>query len=141
MILSGMNLKNRIPAKVIEVKKGKLNAHVNLAWGAVPLSVIITSGSVVEMGLEEGDEIEALFKASDVILAKNFQGTISARNIFSGAVLKITEGFPLAMVYVDVNRVTVTAEITLSSLKDLKIKPGDQVEVIIKSTELVLARI
>lgn len=136
-----MNLKNRIPAKISGVKKGKLNAHVNLMWESTPLSVIVTSGSVDEMEIKEGDKIEVLFKASDVILAKNVQGTFSARNIFNGTVQKITEGFPLAMVFINVNGLIVAAEITLNSLKDMNLIVGEKVEVIIKSTELVLAKI
>ncbi len=136
-----MNLKNRIPAKVSAVKKGKLNAHVDLMWESTPLSVIVTSGSADDMNIKKGEHIEVRFKASDVILAKNIGGFISARNIFKGTVRKITKGFPLAMVSININGTVIAAEITLNSLKDMNLATGDQVEAIIKSTELVLAKI
>ena len=84
-----MNLKNRLPSTIKEIKKGKLNAQINLDWQSVSLSVIITTTSVEEMGLSEGDSVDVLFKASDVILGKNLSGRISARNVFYGEIVKI----------------------------------------------------
>lgn len=135
-----MNLKNRLPATITGVKKGKLNAHVNLEWESSPLSVVITSASAEEMGLCEGDEIEVLFKASDVIIARNLSGQISARNILPGTITEIVEGFPLAMVTINAKGYTVSAELTASSVKDMGLNLGDDVEAVIKSSELILAK-
>ncbi len=136
----GMYLRNRLPATIKGVRRGKLNAHVNLEWNSLPLSVIVTSASADEMGLAEGDEVDVLFKASDVILAKNVSGEISARNVLPGRIDGIVRGFPLAMVSVNVMGRTVDAEITLSSLEGMGLAEGDEIEAVIKSTELILAR-
>ncbi|MDT8317369.1 MAG: TOBE domain-containing protein [bacterium] len=135
-----MNLKNRLPSIVTAVRKGALNAHIGLKWREISLSVIITSASADEMELREGDNVDVLFKASDVIIAKGLSGKISARNILPGKVKEITEGFPLAMVRLDCKGDKVTAELTLSSLKDMGFKPGDKVDAVIKSSELILAK-
>ena len=135
-----MNLKNRLPAVVTGIKKGKLNAHINLEWDGMPLSVIITSTSAEEMELIEGVEVDALFKASDVILAKDLSGQLSARNIFDGKITEIVKGFPLAMVTVQADGCLVSAEITVSSLDNMGMEVGDNVQVVIKSSELILAK-
>lgn len=135
-----MNLKNRLPAVITGIKKGKLNAHVNLDWEGVILSVIITSTSCDEMELREGDRVDALFKASDVILAKDLSGQLSARNIFSGKVTEIIRSFPLAMVTIESAGFLVSAEITISSLEAMDIQVGDMIQVVIKSSELILAK-
>ncbi len=135
-----MNLKNRLPAKITGVKKGKLNAHVSMLWESTSLSVIITTASAEEMNLAEGDEVEALFKASDVILAKGLSGMLSARNILRGEIIEIKEGFPLAMVTLDAAGHKIAAELTLSSAKEMELKLGEQVEVVIKSSELILSK-
>lgn len=136
-----MNLKNKLPATIREVKKGKLNAHVSLDWKGVPLSGIITSASADEMELTPGDLVEALFKASDVILARNLSGQLSARNIFRGKIIEIKKSFPLAMVDMDAFGCRVSAEITLSSLEAMELNEGEEVEVVIKSSELILAKL
>lgn len=135
-----MNLKNKLPTTIKEVKKGKLNAHVSLDWKGVPLSVIITSASADEMELAAGDPVEALFKASDVILVRNLSGQLSARNVFRGEITEIKKSFPLAMVDMDASGCMVSAEITLSSLEAMALKVGEEVDVVIKSSELILAK-
>ena len=135
-----MNLKNRLPVKITGIKKGKLNAHIALDWRLIPMSVIITSNSVDEMRLEEGDLIEVLFKASDVIIAQGLSGKLSARNILPGIITGITKGFPLAMITLDCKGDKVAAELTLSSLEDMDLKAGDRVDAVIKSSELILAK-
>lgn len=135
-----MNLKNRLPATITGIKKGKLNAHVNLEWEGIPLSIIITSTSCDEMKLEEGDEIEALFKASNVIIAKGLSGKLSARNILPGRIIEIKEGFPLALVTLDASGHRIAAELTVSSVKDMALEVGEEVEAVIKSSELILAK-
>ena len=135
-----MNLKNRLPSIVTGVKKGKLNTHVSMEWESTPLSVIITTASAEEMNLAEGDEVEALFKASDVILARELSGRLSARNILPGKITEIKVGFPLAMVTLDATGHAIAAELTLSSAKEMELNVGDEVEAVIKSSELILSK-
>lgn len=135
-----MNLKNRLTATVRGIKKGKLNAHISLEWEGIPLSVVITSTSTDEMRLAVEEKVEILFKASDVIIAKGLSGKLSARNIFPGRIREIKTGFPLAMVILDSHGCTLSAELTASSVDDMELYPGDEVEVVIKSSELILAK-
>ena len=135
-----MNLKNRLPSIVTSVRKGRLNTHIGLQWGEIPLSGIVTTASAEEMGLDVGDAVEALFKASDVILARGLSGELSARNLFPGRITALSESFPLAMVHLDSAGCAVRAEITQASLEGMGLKVGDEVQVVIKSTELILAK-
>jgi len=135
-----VNLNNRLSSTIREIKKGKLNAQINLDWQDVPLSVIITTTSADEMGLVPGDAVDVLFKASDVILGKDLSGNLSARNIFDGYIVKIIKSFPLAMVNVESSNCQIRAEITLSSLDNMELKAGDEIQVVIKSSELILAK-
>lgn len=43
-------------------------------------------------------------------------------------------------VIVEVDPATITAAITRSSIEDLKLQPGDSVRVIIKATEVMIAK-
>jgi molybdopterin-binding protein len=64
-----LSARNRIPGKVVEVKKGATTAHVRLeiAPGQV-ITSSITNEAVDELGLRAGGEAIAVIKASDVMI-------------------------------------------------------------------------
>jgi molybdopterin-binding protein len=65
---------------------------------------------------------------------------ISARNQLKGTVTEVKLGAIMAEVTVDVSGQEVVSAITRSSVERLGIKEGDQVTVIIKSTEVMLGK-
>jgi molybdate transport system regulatory protein len=66
---------------------------------------------------------------------------LSARNRFKGKVVAVEKGVITAKVKVEVKMpVTVTAVITKDAVEDLDIKVGDEVEAIVKSTEVMIAK-
>ena len=64
---------------------------------------------------------------------------MSARNQLKGTVQSVKSGSVMAEVIVKVNPGEVTAAITDSSRDRLNIKEGDEVSVIIKATEVMIA--
>ncbi|HEY2313519.1 MAG TPA: TOBE domain-containing protein [Streptosporangiaceae bacterium] len=65
---------------------------------------------------------------------------LSARNQLKGTVTGIKSGAIMAEITVDVKPGSVTAAITDSSRERLDIKEGDEVLVVIKATEVMIAR-
>ena len=66
---------------------------------------------------------------------------LSARNQFKGKVISVEKGVITAKVKVEVNMpVTVTAVITKEAVEDLGLKVGDEVQAIVKSTEIMIAK-
>jgi len=66
---------------------------------------------------------------------------LSARNRFKGKVIAVEKGVITAKVKVEVKMpVVVTAVITKDAVEDLDIKVGDEVEAIVKSTEVMIAK-
>ena len=66
---------------------------------------------------------------------------LSARNRFKGKVIAVEKGVITAKVKVEIKMpVTVTAVITKEAVEDLDIKVGDEVEAIVKSTEIMIAK-
>ncbi len=66
---------------------------------------------------------------------------ISARNQIKGVVTEIKPGVVTARVILDIgggNRLS--SVITIESVEDLKLKPGDTVYAIIKSTEVMIGK-
>jgi molybdopterin-binding protein len=64
---------------------------------------------------------------------------LSARNQLKGTVRSVKSGSVMAEVTVRIEPAEVTATITDSSRERLKISEGDEVTVVIKSTEVMIA--
>lgn len=65
---------------------------------------------------------------------------LSARNVIKGKVVEIKRGAVAAQVRVDIGGGNVlTSMITVDAVDDLGLQQGDEVSVVIKSTELMLA--
>jgi molybdopterin-binding protein len=65
---------------------------------------------------------------------------ISARNQIKGRVKSVRTGAIMAEVEVEAQASQITAAITKSSVERLGLKPGDEVVVIIKSTEVIIGK-
>jgi molybdopterin-binding protein len=66
---------------------------------------------------------------------------ISARNRLKGKVVAVEKGIITAKVKVEIKvPAVVTSVITKESVEDLDVKVGDEVEVIVKSTAVMIAK-
>lgn len=64
-----LSARNQIPATVTAINTGEAIANVELDASGVRLVASITVEAVRQLGLEEGSEVIAIVKASDVIVA------------------------------------------------------------------------
>ncbi len=66
-----LSARNRFKAKIIEVQKGTVTSQVRMRMlSANTITSIISNQAVEELGMKEGDEVEAVIKSTDVIIAK-----------------------------------------------------------------------
>lgn len=66
-----LSARNQIKGRIAEVKKGQTTAHVRIEIGSgVVITSSITNEAVDELGLKAGDQVIAVIKASDVMVAK-----------------------------------------------------------------------
>ncbi len=66
---------------------------------------------------------------------------LSARNHFIGKVVSVEKGVITAKVKVEVTMpVIVTAVVTTEAVEDLEIQVGDEVQAIMKSIEVIIAK-
>ena len=63
-----LSTRNRLPGTVTEVVKGEAAARVSLQVGDNHMVALITRESADELGLEPGQEVMALVKATDVMV-------------------------------------------------------------------------
>ena len=64
-----ISARNQLPAKVVAISAGEAIANVELDAKGMRLVASITVEAVRELGLQEGSDVTAVVKASDVILA------------------------------------------------------------------------
>ena len=104
------------------------------------MTAVVSSDSVDALGLEIGSSAYALVKASSVMIANNDPSLkISAKNRISGRITRITESAVIGEVVLDIGAgETITATITDSSVRNLKLREGDEVCAIIKSTSVII---
>jgi molybdate transport system regulatory protein len=66
-----LSARNRIRAKITEVRKGSVISEVRMvSEGPHSLTSIISNEAVEELGLREGDQVEAIIKSTEVMIAK-----------------------------------------------------------------------
>ena len=66
-----LSARNQIKGKIVEVHKGQTTAHIRIDIGnGVIITSSITNEAVDDLGLKNGDQVLAVIKASDVMVAK-----------------------------------------------------------------------
>jgi molybdopterin-binding protein len=63
-----LSTRNRLPGTITEVVKGEAAAKVTLQVGDNHVVALITRESADELGLEVGQQVSALVKATDVMI-------------------------------------------------------------------------
>jgi len=70
-----LSARNRFAGKVVGVQRGPITSAVKIRLGSpVTVTSIVTNEAVEELAIEEGDEVEAIVKSTDVFIAKKGGG-------------------------------------------------------------------
>ena len=66
-----ISARNQLSGKVVDVRKGQTTAHVTVDIGnGVIVMSSITNEAVDDLAIGKGDDVVAIIKASDVMVAK-----------------------------------------------------------------------
>jgi len=137
-----ISARNQLMGKVGEIKQAKVNAevHIVLKSGVILVSTI-TNSAVEELGLEIGDEVVGIIKASSVLISNELSIATSARNKLVGMVTDIKLGEVNAQVSVDIGQNdVVVSTITAESVRALGLGIGSRVCAIIKSSSILIGK-
>ena len=64
-----LSTRNRLPGEITQVLKGEAAATVSIRVGDDQMVALITRESADELGLESGQEVMVLVKATDVMIS------------------------------------------------------------------------
>ncbi len=101
-------------------------------------TIIIETPGSAEF-LTNGNEINILFKETEVSLAKEFSGKISLQNKLECIVEKINKGKLLSDIQLDYKGNRIISIITSAAVEQLDLKNGDKVLALIKTNEIIIA--
>jgi molybdopterin-binding protein len=65
-----LSARNQIFGRVVEVRRGDVNAEVGIDIGGQVVTAVITNASADRLDLKAGDVAAAVFKASEVMVLK-----------------------------------------------------------------------
>ena len=135
-----ISARNQIKGRVTNIQSGKAMTFVTVQANGMQIASAITSDGAHELNLKQDDQVTAIVKATEVILAKGAIGQMSARNRLSGQISSVQQGEAMGLVNVTVGQEHLGAAITTQAIKEMGLKQGDQVTAIIKATEVMLAK-
>lgn len=132
--------RNQFRGVVSAITPGAVNTEIHIRISdSIGLDVIITEESCKVLGLKPGSVVVALVKSSSVILSKDVNIAVSARNKLTGKVLRITPGAVNSDVVVDLgDSKSISAIITNGSVNELGIAEGDEVCAFFKASSVIL---
>jgi molybdate transport system regulatory protein len=90
--------------------------------------------------LKRGNTIYAVFKETEVSIAKEFSGRISLRNKLPCVIREIIRGQLMTLVSMTFQDTIIQSAITTRSVDMLDLQPRDQVTAMIKANEITLMK-
>lgn len=70
MTVTAVNTRNQFKGSIVAIHRGPVVSEVEIETAAGIVSAVVTSSSVERLNLRLGDEALALFKATEVLIAK-----------------------------------------------------------------------
>ncbi|MGB9927275.1 MAG: TOBE domain-containing protein [Methanosarcina sp.] len=68
-----LSARNQLPGKVLEVEKGGLVCKITIEIEPTVLTSVVTAEAVEKLNIKPGDEIYAVIKSTEVMVAKNIR--------------------------------------------------------------------
>lgn len=134
--------RNHFSGKVLRIKKGAVNAEVELALsGGERLVATVTQESIETLRLKVGREAIALVKASWVVIAVDYgeKLKLSARNQLRGVIKRLTPGAVNTEVVVELKGGNcIAAIITNGSATELALATGKSACALFKASSVIL---
>lgn len=136
-----LSARNQFKGTVDHVTEGAVNGVVTLKLGKDSVKADITMEAIEDLGIKAGQEVTAIIKASNVLVAAGSErlARISARNQFPGTVEKVTKGAVnghVTLRLADGN--VLTASITNEAIEELGLKEGAPALGIVKATDVMV---
>lgn len=133
--------RNQLAGTVKNIKNGAVNDEVIVTLkGGQEICATITCESREALDLKIGDPVFALIKSTSIIVAADTDKVkLSARNRLNGTIRNISRGSVYSLVEIDLGEgVSVIAGITIESMDELQLRPGQNASALFKAGSVIL---
>lgn len=131
---------NRLSGKISKIQHSGAILLVDVDVDGQNFSAMLIESATRPEWLQTGNNIELIFKETEVSLAKNLSGIISMRNRMKCTVKHVERGGLLSKISLQFLEYTITSAITTRSVDSLDLKVGDEVEALVKANEVSLMK-
>ena len=129
---------NKLTGTIVGIESSQHMSMVDIdVDGHIFSSVVLETPQTAEY-LKEGTKVTLLFKETEVSIAKNLSGQISLRNRFKAVIKGIERSPILTKVILNYQQGEIISIISTRSADRLELKPGDEVEWLVKTNEVSL---
>jgi len=129
---------NRLKGVIKAIATEKDISLVTVAAAGEIFSALVIDTPQTAAYLKPNQEINMVFKETEMSIGKNVSGGLSLRNRFAATILEINAGEILSSINLDFKGHLLCAIITTQSVTDLKLAVGDNVVGLVKTNEVSL---
>ncbi|MGV3587264.1 MAG: TOBE domain-containing protein [Adhaeribacter sp.] len=129
---------NRLAGVIKSITTEKDISLVTVSAAGETFSALIIDTPQTAAYLKPGQEINMVFKETEMAIGKNLIGGLSLRNRFAATVQEITAGTVLSRIILDFKGHSLCAIITTQSVTELQLAVGDSVVGLVKTNEVSL---
>lgn len=135
-----LSARNIIKANIVDIKSDLVNSLVYAKLeNNKQFKALITTDSAKDLNLKSDDNIIMVFKANSVIISKDECAIrLSSANELNGKIININNGAVYSIIEVDCNGIKITASITNESAKNMNLQTNDNVNVLIKASNVLV---
>ena len=129
---------NTLTGKIVDIESTQMVSLISVDVDGDIFTSIILEGKSQPMNYKRDDQVNLLFKETEVGIAKNFAGQISFRNRFGAKIKRIEKGLILSKLTLDYKGKRVESIISTKSAQNMQLQETDLVEWLVKSNEVSL---
>ncbi len=131
---------NKLPGTITQIQQSGAVMLVDVDVNGHVFSAMLIKSVSNPQWLKTGNNIDLVFKETEVSLAKGLSGKISMRNRMMCKVLKIDRGALLSTIKMQFQEFVITSAITTRAVDSLQIIIGEEIEALVKANEISLMK-
>ena len=129
---------NTLIGKIVDIESTQMVSLVSVDVDGDIVTSIILEGKSQLMNYKRDDQVNLIFKETEVGIAKNFSGQISFRNRFGAKIKKIEKGLILSKLTLEYKEKNIESIISTKSVDNMQLREDDFIEWLVKSNEVSL---
>ena len=129
---------NRIEVIIKQVMNSGGIIMVDMEAPGLELTALLIDAPHNPDWLKQGNRVFAVFKETEVSIAKDFSGKISLRNKIPCTIIRIERGELMSIIHMQYRNCLLQSAITTRSVDMLELVNGNEVTAMIKANEITL---